>query len=325
VPWPYSLSTAAGATTVTVNNPALAGVTVTVTNIPNSVLSCGYSQDSTCSQEWQASISTDGYCDISSDYSFSDSLLCRDVISGQPFGACISNPPATYVITIEPTDLCAPPADDVSSQTSYTLIPYTDPTHTTEAFTYTSGDVIYWVLSISDPLSTLNSITFNSIQMQLYNGQTGTVTGSPDVLLSNGAETPLGEEINLNPMNSVAVTNIGSTAILTFQVQLVRADLVNTVGQLSQSSTQLAVLTTVVADINYQGNSKRSVMMGLGNMDIQAGDFASRLVHVRSAFADEANEEFAQGGNVEGEDANGASHVAATFAALILCVFALMF
>lgn len=256
--WPYQLANAASFKAVV---PTIAGLgAVTIENLDGDENpECEMDQDSDCTQRWKVVIPADAEtCDIAGKYTFTDDLLCRDVSGGSATtcpGAAVA--PVDFDINVKATNLCAPEALDATATSSYVLSPFFAEEDTTETWQYQTGDWIYWDLSVTDPLVSIESIHFQDISVTLNVGGVGVST---DVLLSNSGLTAKGSGVALNISKEIEYTVApGHAAVLKFKYQLLRSILsaaLSSLGSVSGGSavTTVQITTSVTVNVQYHGN-----------------------------------------------------------------------
>jgi len=261
--WPYSLDTTSPSFGGVL--PAIAGIDgtdVSIAEVDDGMIVCDTTQDSDCTQHWVVTISAPaGLCNIMGQYSFSDTLLCRDGNSTDA-QTCVGGTPSpvTFSLNVRATDLCAPEVLDTSAANTYTLTPFFAPQDTDPTFSYQTGDMIYWQLTVVDPLVTIDSVTFSSVLMYVSSTEG---SAQNDLLYSGSTTTVKGSNVGLTLVESNTVVPPGQPAVLTFSYQLLRSALDQTIAQLSASAgdagLSVEVTTAVTVNIFYHGNQKRSV------------------------------------------------------------------
>jgi hypothetical protein len=250
--WPYMLNTD---TSSFVSSSPVLSVGVEIANVEYSygTKKCDSQQDSDCTQKWYVRINTGSNCDISGTYTFQDALWCRDVNSSISYDDCLaSTQPVTYNLRIKKTDLCAPAqALDATQDLTAVLSSYVDPARQSAADTFQTGDIIYWDLVITNPQASIDEIEFYQIALD--------IGGPSDVLLDASNFTEVGVATQLTISEITSVVFAGDSATLTFSYQYLRPALPNTVGTLDTDNLSVNVRTTVIVDIWYHGNQKRTI------------------------------------------------------------------
>jgi hypothetical protein len=253
--WPYQLDS---------NNPVFNGVvpaitgidatSVTITEDSDIFAECDGKQDTDCTQRWTVTIVVPpALCNIQGVYTFQDTLICRDNATASP---CPKNPPPVqFSLSIRQTDLCAADAIDTSAENKYTLTPFFGPSDSSPTFSYQTGDMIYWQVTVVDPLATLDRVTFANIMIYVTSGD-GTL--QTDVLFDNEALTSTGTSALLTIKESLTPVAPGQAAALTFQYKLLRSVLEQTVAQLTSDNNVVEVTTSVTVNLLYHGNQKRT-------------------------------------------------------------------
>ena len=130
----------------------------------------------------------------------------------------------------------------ISSANSFMLVPYSDAQHTFTSVQFQTGETVYWTFVVSNPLATIKSITFNSIQLVL----TQQSSTPPDILYSSaaGGVTTTGKAVNLQINGLGGVISPGSSGILSFSYVLSRTQLPNTVGALQTNNLEVRTYYT---------------------------------------------------------------------------------
>jgi hypothetical protein len=324
--WPYMLaqdSASLAAAFVDVV-PAISNLNVAITSKSDATLSCGTVARSSCSQRWVVSIASAVGCisNIKGTYNFREPLVCRDNITNGAAGACpkgVTSIPLS--ISVHDTQLCDATPVDTSSTSSYTLTAFSDAAHSITSVSFQTGDKVYWTFDVVNPLVSIESVTFNSIQLSLTSG------GSSDVLYNAaaGGLSAVGNSVNLQYQEISSTIAAGSTGSLSFSYDLLRANLPNTVGLLQTNNYEVQIATAVVVDIQYHGNKqKKSVAMELGALDVQSAADASKVIRVVAPDLMTENNNLNNSNTNNEEPASTASNVALSFA-VVAIVALLMF
>jgi len=217
--------------------------------------SCDGSQNSDCIQKWYARINVGENCDISGVYTFQDDLMCRDSGSADDVIACPDfATPVQFTMQIKETDLCNADVVSATEQLTTSLIPYSA-NYGKEATIFKTGDTVYWKLTVNNPQATISKIEFE--QIMIDNGVTDASVA--DVLYNSGAVTGKGTAALLQVAPVETIVPAGHDATLTFQYGYYQSALPNTVGSVTGGS-DLSLRTTVVINIWYHGNQKRTTM-----------------------------------------------------------------
>lgn len=281
--WPYKLATDSDSVNAAFVGvvPSIPGLLVSLSPSTDLMLSCENVARTTCTQKWRATIESAGACidNIQGTYSFKEPLLCRDNTTNGMAGGCPSGTSAVSLsINIRNTQLCTITPVDTSNANSFVLSPYSDATHTLSSTQFQTGDKIYWTFQIVNPLVSIKSVSFNSIQLTLQSGAT-------DILYSsdNGGSTTIGNAVNLQLQGISGFIAAGSTGTLSFSYDLFRGQLPNTLGSLHSENLEIQVATSVVVDIQYYGNTKRSIAMELSNMDTTSAGHDTKAIRVVAA------------------------------------------
>lgn len=286
--WPYKLD----ADNIAFDNvvPFIADAVVTITAKADSSLSCGIASRSTCAQRWLVTISSAGSCinNLKGSYNFVSGLVCRDNTTQGVAGGCPAGTPTLPLsITVHTTQLCDSTPVDTSSGNSFSLTPYSDAARQISAVQFQTGDKVYWAFDIANPLVSIKAVTINTILMS------HSETGTPDILYSAdaGGVTAIGSAVNLEIQGIAGAVIAGSHGTLTFNYDLFRSQLPNTVGALTSNNLEVQVATSIVVDIEYYGNTKRSVTMELAersamelsNMEEKSAGSGTRSIRVIAA------------------------------------------
>jgi len=205
---------------------SVTGITVTLSSKADSALVCGATSRSPCVQRWLVTLNSNTDCidNIQGVYNFVDKLVCRDNITNGVAGACPTGVTTIpLIITIHPTQLCASTPVDTSAANSFTLTPYSDAEHSISSVQFQTGETVYWTFEIQNPLVSIKSVTFNTIQLGL--------SGASDILY-NTAVTSVGTAVGLNLQPLSDSISAGQSGTLGFSYTLLRSALPNTVGAL---------------------------------------------------------------------------------------------
>jgi hypothetical protein len=279
--WPYKLAQDSASLAAAFVNvvPSISGIAVAFTNKPDALLPCDATSRSPCSQRWRVAITSTGSCvdNLQGVYNFVEPLLCRDNITNGAAGNCptgVTTIPLS--ITVHTTHLCDTTPVDTSSANSFALTAHSDADHSISANQFQVGDKIYWTFEIVNPLVSIKSVAFNSIQMALDSGPS-------DILFSSaiGGISPTGVAVDLQVQSISGTIPAGTTGTLSFSYDLLRSQLPNTVGTLQSNNLMVQIATSVVVDIQYYGNKKkRAVAMDLTSMDVKSAGSDTRSIRV---------------------------------------------
>jgi len=195
---------------------------------------------------------------------------------------------------------------DASAGLTTSLESYFDSDFETPQNVFQTGDLIYFRLIVKDPLSTIDSITFNSIVVR--NSELSNYDTLYHVLNPGDFSTTPTTTINTNAMVNVSevrhpypLLTPNSDGILTFQFQLLRSALnvVNTLAALPNEDAQELTVEAMV-DIWYHGNGPASFPTITKRSDVSPSSYGSHfsVSHVQIAFQDAESDDL---NNEEGE------------------------
>lgn len=233
-------------------------------------LECDQVQDTECEQAWILTIDTlvgagPQVCNLKGIIEFStDPLLCRDYTTVDD---CQGAPATNFTIQIGRTDLCdSAPDVDASAGINGVLESFYDEDLTIPQAVFQTGDMVFFKLTITDPVSSIDRITFAevvvrsssdvSINDELYEQ---TTPGDP---VDTSSTFLTAAHFNITQEFRTPILYAKSKGELLFHFRLLR-DVLNVVADLSSLTAsdmtkQLTVEVTV--DVAYHGNTKRSTV-----------------------------------------------------------------
>jgi hypothetical protein len=229
---------------------------------------CTQEQDSVCKQTWVLAINTKPgaaarVCDLNGQFNIATGNLdCRDYTTVQ---ACQGNPTTNFTIAIGHTDLCDNAPDiDATKGLNGVLTPFYDADLTDARNVFQTGDMVYFTLAITDPLSTIDQVTFRSIDVR-----SSTVPTQHNLLyeVANAGDLPSAAttfytQADFNVTQEVRGFSVspGQTQSLAFNFRLNRKALnaISTLSTLTASDMTQQLTIEAVVDLMYHGNTKRS-------------------------------------------------------------------
>jgi hypothetical protein len=267
--WPYQID---GANTLTGYWTKAAGqagditALATLNTIQGGDLVCDQTQDTECEQSWVLTIDTDAgetqVCNLQGTIEFSTGKLdCRDLTTT---GLCPGDPTTNFTISIGATDLCDNAPDvDASAGLVLALDTFYDEDLTVPQAIFQTGDMIYFKLTVTDPISSIDQITFNKIVVKNTGGDhddlyVASAPGSlalPEVATTFDldAQFNITDEMREGEADSIVLAP-GADGVLTFHFRLLR-DKLQVVQDLStpnDMTEQLTIEATI--DLLYHGN-----------------------------------------------------------------------
>jgi hypothetical protein len=268
--WPYKLdesSQLSGVWHKAIGNLATGNVSaVAIISADNSDSLCDSTQDTTCEQNWiltinlQPDVNVAPVCNLAGSVKFSTSdLLCRD-FTGAP-QPCPDHPFTDFTIKIGKTDLCDNgQVADASSGLAYVLESYYDQEYTLPQTIFQTGDMIYFRVSVINPLATIDAIKIN--KLLIWDEQRTTFESLFDVATPgvNKSELHITQEVD-------SLVPAGEPGYLAFYFRVSRnsvsgINLLNSLASAADLSRQLIVEATI--DIWYHGNQKRATRVVAG-------------------------------------------------------------
>jgi hypothetical protein len=287
--WPYQVASPLS-TPVSTGPVSTSSPTNTIVEINPDYFSVDNCQPSSyCIQQFEVIISADPgaatpLCDFFGDYVFSTQLVCSDIDTCTP----IAGPSIT--ISLDHTNTCAPPELNATTGVEQSLVAFSAADFAGPTTVFETGDTSYWAFAVVDPNVSIDSVTLNSVTLRMVGG-----SGGQDIVLANNvAATAL---VNRNDATA-GVYPPGSKAVVSFGLQLNRASLPNTIGQLNPGDIQ-ALELVVVVDIVQHGNKKRVV----GVVPTNGGTAQSSskfVVKAKGMAAPKPHSESAKGSNCTG-------------------------
>jgi hypothetical protein len=233
---------------------------------------CSQVADTECTQHWILTVDTQPnslpqVCDLKGGVTFNTgNLLCRDYDS---VIGCPQNPNVNFTINIGKTDLCDKDAKnaDASAGLSNVLETYFDAEHEVAQNVFQTGDMIYFRVVVSDPVATIDEITFNTVTVTkpdmtgldtLYQVQNPKDSYSDSTTIKmSSVGFNVTQEVR-QPEHGLVSPN--SEAVLAFQFKLSRSlqALQSLSSSVNDGAQQLTV--SVVIDLFYHGNQKRTII-----------------------------------------------------------------
>jgi len=223
---------------------------------------CCLEQDTPCVQQWIATVSTDGVCNIQGKFEMQDRVLCRDsftTLEGQPGNTCnftgdvVDSPNQLFDFKIGRTSLCDEGAVDTGREMTYTLTSFFDEFYLQPTTVFQTGDRIFFQFVLTNPLVSIDRISFNQIIIKADG-----VANVTDTLYSVSAPFEFGSWLNDVEGRTLHESRdpvpAGEPAILQFTFRLHRAKLQSLLPFLSNDQTQTDVTVGVTVDIAYHGN-----------------------------------------------------------------------
>lgn len=232
---------------------------------------CAQVQDSECTQNWILTINTEPtalpqVCNLKGAVSFNTgNLLCRDYDS---VILCPQDPNTNFTINIGKTDLCDSDAKETDASAGLTNIldSYFDAEHQIPQNVFQTGDIIYFRVIVKDPVSTIDEITFNEVNVfkadlsdsdLLYKVQNPKDTyDDVDTIKATSVLFNITHEVR-QPEHALVSPN--TEGVLAFSFKLSRN--LQTLSTLSAATNdgaqQLTVSVTI--DLFYHGNQKRTI------------------------------------------------------------------
>jgi hypothetical protein len=270
--WPYQIAFTqiAGAWTSTAGVTGVVGVTIQLTSVQPGDLVCDENEDSTCGQQWLLTLNTHPdpsqpqVCNLNGYVLFNThNLLCRDLDTEHP-DWCPGFPSSTFQLNIATTDLCDDaPAVDTSVGIVSLLTTYADPLFQLEQTVFQTGDWIFLQASLTDPKTSIDSITINNVKVI-----SSDLSVSDTLYYVDTPAAPVSDSSYLNGVLFNVTTEIrqpgpiliaGMTGTIDFQFRLYRNVLKALFG-LDAEDTSAELIIEVTLDIFYHGNQKRTVI-----------------------------------------------------------------
>jgi len=242
--WPYEVGTIAMFTTPAPNTAIISpdvffDVTAGCTNVTNSV----------CTQQYVMSIAPNGGCNLGGNYVFNITLFCRVNACGGNYNS------GSYSVLIFDTDICGVGGIDVELANG-ALLPYSDAAGTIPASSFNPNQWVYFAFTISSDDVTIDSLVVEQITAADAAGDTDILYNLNAVGSAPGV-TAEGTAASLAITPAITPASPGVDVTLWFQVQLV-----NSIPSFRVlPSTATAVTITIVVDVTYHGNTKRTVEM----------------------------------------------------------------
>lgn len=277
--WPYQINPNAAAlagafTGVLPNNPL---IEVEFKNEADASLACSNKPRSTCTQKFTARISSSGECisNLKGAYSFTAPLICRDT-AGAPAECPTGLSTADFKLNVQKTDLCDGNAVDASAENSFRLSSFSDAAHSISAEQYQTGDTVYWSVEAKNKFTSIKSLTINTIKIGLVGAE-----GVEDILYTKtDGVSSRGTAVHLTKQELEGSIPAGQSGFISFQYDLLRAQLPSTLGTLQASNTQVQLSTSIIVDIEYYGNTKRSIEMDLSEMQVASAAHDIKAIRV---------------------------------------------
>jgi len=277
IAWPYKVaeSTLVGYWTRATGNDEPSEIDA------NAVLAAGQSgdvvceqvADTECEQQWVLTISTaagadSDVCNIAGTLEFSTGTLdCRDY---DEVDECALEPSANFTIVIGKTDLCDKDASsaDASAGLTHKLETFFDSALTQHQSIFQTGDLVYAKVTLNDPSSTIDAVTFSSIAIAASDD-----AALEDVLYavassSYGPVAPNEDYWFNKTMEIDTMLEPSADGSLVFSFRLVRLSggVLESLSSASSSDLTKQLTITAALDILYHGNDnsvgkKRAVVV----------------------------------------------------------------
>jgi len=191
-------------------------------------------------------------------------LICRDYTSEM---ACSGSPSTNFTIAIGKTDLCDENGKEVeaSAGLSTGIETFYDSDRTVPQSIFQTGDMVYFKLSVKNPSSTIDQITFN--QIRVYTSADSTVEDPLYHVINPGDLPSAADVFNLDAQFNItqeyrdlSYLEPNAEGDLNFNFRLLRNHLnvVNTLSSVSADSMTQQLTVEVIIDILYHGNQKRT-------------------------------------------------------------------
>jgi hypothetical protein len=273
--WPYSLdeNNIGGTQWTSTSYPPVIDENVGLTTVTRDYTAdvfCPGQPGSSCTQQWVATINSDGVCNIQGIFQMNDTLLCRD--TEPKWGAGYTYPglpcnftgsgkepaPAIFQFNVGKTFLCDEEALDTSTSMTYQLLSYSDADFARPTTTFQTGDMIYMQFILTNPSVSVEAVTFNLIT--LVSGATSnTIYSVPEPFATGQWLSGINGEF-LSEVRTLVPS--GQPAVLEFGFQLSRSQLssITVLGD-NEDDDSISLLVQVSVDILYHGNNKRAVMV----------------------------------------------------------------
>eukprot|EP01112_Ceratiomyxa_fruticulosa_P022955 TRINITY_DN857_c0_g1_i2.p1 TRINITY_DN857_c0_g1~~TRINITY_DN857_c0_g1_i2.p1 ORF type:complete len:722 (+),score=142.64 TRINITY_DN857_c0_g1_i2:150-2315(+) len=227
-------------------------------------IECSTNPGEACIQQWTATIMvgsvTPCVSNIQGLFTFEGSLLCRDV-NGET--SCPSSISVPFSIIVGKTDLCDPLTNlDASARSTYELISYNDFSLTDEVTAYQTGDTVFLAFVLTDPSTSIDSVTLSMLQLQTNSPNDNSVVLDTLYTSTSGA-TPAAINCGFAIIKEASPNfpyppNTPITLGLGFSLYTNYLDTVRQTTLAPGGSVQ--VTTRVAVDIHYHGNKKRSLV-----------------------------------------------------------------
>lgn len=203
-----------------------------------------------CQQQYVMRIDPHTGCNLGGNYQFNITLTCRSMACNVPTDA------GSYSVRIYDTDVCGVGGIDVGLSTG-ALLPFSDAAGTTPSSTFLPNQKVYFAFTLSSDAVTIDSMVVEKI--------TAAATSTSDVLydlhpLTTAPGTSAeGAAASLALIPAITPASPGTDCTLWFSLQLV--DAIPSFRVLPSAAA--TVTMTVIVDITYHGNQKRTMELSL--------------------------------------------------------------
>jgi len=197
-------------------------------------------------------IITSPSCDPYGDYVFTTEVVCSDISTCTP----VVGPNLT--ISIDHSDICTVALADPNRLVKYNLLSYSDPTFSTPQSDFQVGDQTFWTFVVIDPLVSIDSVTLSSVSLSFEDGGGNTFSDTAFSLVNSSSAV-------LNVVNATAYSSYppGTAITVSFELDLSRSVLQQTIGQLNPSVAAETLTLEVAVTIQYHGNQKKRAVGGM--------------------------------------------------------------
>jgi len=232
-------------------------------------VACSLAENTVCVQQWVATISTAGECNIQGTFSMQDNVLCRDVdpntVQDGKYGTYCNftggpvSPPTTLLsVSIGKTSLCPGDDTDASGHLAYELQSYFDVELQEQQEVFQTGDMAYFVFEITSPQASIDSITFHQINVRAGSGAGATVDSIFQVAepRGNASIIPTIDFVILREVHEILPP--GEHGRLAFGFRLLRQFLTSVLLALTPDGETDTLTVEVTVDILYHGNQRRT-------------------------------------------------------------------
>jgi hypothetical protein len=339
--WPYQVDNVELPGTwfkdISNNDPGKVAVRADLSTIQPGQLNCDQTEDTTCEQSWVMTIQTAAFagfadtCNIKGKFEFNTApLICRDYTNTD---ACSGSPSTNFTIIVGPTDLCDAHSKDIdaSAGLSTGIETYYDADLTVPQSIFQTGDMVYFKLSVVDPSSTIDQITFNTIRV--YTTADSSIEDALYATLAPGDDVAQATTFNLDAQFNITqefrspFLRPGDEGDLNFNFRLLRKHLqvISALSTVSSDAMTQQITVEAVIDILYHGNQKRTFVAtsnipALTHTQISFYDMGEDEVDLEPHANDAATVDAAQGSLFSASPASAvvASCVAVVAAAAVI-------